>query len=208
MSIKDYEEYIQKSRDNFGYRYNLFKILNDNYIIHTATYPGSYIDITPSLFFPNTYYIDTDKKAKKFFTNEKDIIDYIKDNKTYDEETNLRFFPEDYRKEFNDIIDSSDLMISLYAGFVSKYCKDLLKKNGVLLANNSHGDASMAYLDNDFTFFGVINYQNKKYYLKKENLDKYFILKKNIIITKELLEKTNRGIGYTKSANYYLFRKK
>jgi hypothetical protein len=98
-------------------------------------------------------------------------------------------------------------MISLYAGFISKYCKNLLKKNGVLLANNSHGDASMAYLDDDLIFFGVINYQNKKYYLKTDNLDKYFILKRNITITKELLEKTNWGVGYTKPANYYLFRK-
>ena len=31
--------------------------------------------------------------------------------------------------------------------------------------------------------------------------------KKNIIVTKELLEKTNRGVGYVKSANYYLFKK-
>lgn len=207
ISIKDYEEYIQKSGDIFGYRYGLFKLLNEEFSITTASYPGSYIDITPSLFFPATYYIDTDKKAKKFFTNEKEIIDYIEDNKTYDEETTLRFYPEDYRKKFDDIVVSSDLLISLYAGFISKYCKDLLKKNGVLLANNSHGDASMAKLDDDFTFFGVINYQNKKYYIKTDNLDKYFIPKKDNTVTKELLEKTNRGVGYTKPANYYLFKK-
>jgi len=208
MSIKDYEEYIQKSGDNFGYRYGLFKILSDNFTIQTATYPGSYIDITPSFFFPITYYIDTDKKAKKFFTNEKEIIDYIKKNKTYDEDISMKYFPEDYRQDLDEIKDSSDLLISLYAGFISKYCKNLLKKNGLLLVNNSHGDASMAQLDDDFTFFGVINYQNKKYYLKTDNLDEYFIPKKNIRATKEFLEKTNRGVGYTKPANYYLFRKK
>lgn len=181
--------------------------MNDNFSIKTATYPGSYIDITPSFFFPITYYIDTDRMAKQFFSNEREIIKYIKENKIYNEDIILKYFPEDYRKNFNEIIDSSDLLISLYAGFISKYCKDLLKKNGMLLANNSHGDASMALLDKDFTFFGVINYQNKKYYLKTDNLDEYFIPKKNTIVTKELLEKTNRGVGYKKSANYYLFRK-
>ncbi len=204
MSIKTYEEYNQKMGD----RYGLFKLLNDEFSIKTASYPGSYIDITPSLFFSTSYYIDTDKKAKKFFANKKEIIKYIKENKTYEQKPNLRFFPEDYRKRFDDIIDSSDLMISLYAGFISKYCKDLLKKNGLLLANNSHGDASMAHLDNNFNFFGVINYQNKKYSLKTENLNEYFIPKKDIIVSKELLEKTNRGIGYTKTADYYLFVKK
>ncbi len=204
MSIKTYEEYIQKMGD----RYGLFKLLNEEFSIKTASYPGSYIDITPSMFFSTSYYIDTDKKAKKFFANKKEIIKYIEENKTYDETANLRFFSEDYRKKFDDIIDSSDLMISLYAGFISKYCKDLLKKNGLLLANNSHGDASMAHLDNNFNFFGVINYQNKKYSLKTENLDEYFIPKKDIITSEELLEKTKRGIGYKKSADYYLFRKK
>jgi len=207
ISIKDYEDYIQKSGDNFGYRYGLFKILNDNFTMYTVSYPGSYIDITPSLFFPKTYYIDSDKKAKKFFSNKKEIIDYIEENKTYNEATTLRYYHEDYRKKFDDITNSSDLLISLYAGFISKYCKALLKKNGVLITNNSHGDASMAKLDNDFRLIGVVNYQNKKYYLKTENLDEYFIPKRNISVTKELLEKTNRGVGYTKSANYYLFMK-
>ena len=203
-SIKKYEEYMQKSGD----RYSLFKILNDNFSISTATYPGSYIDITPSFFFPTTYYIDTDKKAKKFFTNENEVSNYIKKNKIYDEDITLKYYPEDYRNKFDEIKNSSDLLISLYAGFISKYCKNLLKKNGLLLVNNSHGDASMAQLDNDFRFIGVINYQNKKYYLKTENLEEYFIPKKNITVTKELLEETNRGVGYTKSANYYLFRKR
>lgn len=204
MSIKNYEEYIAKSGD----RYNLFKILNDSFTIKTIAYPGSYIDITPSFFFPIAYYIDTDKKAKKFFENENLILEYIKKNKTYEADVTIKYYPKDYRMNFEGIINSSDLLISLYSGFISKFCKNLLKKNGLLLANNSHGDASMAQLDNDFKFYATINFRNNKYYLSKDGLDEYFITKKNIIVTKELLEKTNRGIGYKKSANYYLFIKK
>jgi len=204
ISIKDYEEYIAKSGD----RYNLFKILKDNFSIKNVTYPGSYIDITPSFFFPIANYIDNDKNAKKFFKNENAILDYIEKNKTYTEDMKLKYYPEDYRNNFDEIINSSDLLISLYAGFISKYCKDILKKNGLLLANNSHGDASMAQLDNDFEFYAVINYRNNKYYLDKENLEGYFIPKKKLVVTKELLEKTNKGVGYVKSANFYLFKKK
>jgi len=204
ISIKNYEEYIAK----IGDRYNLFKLLKDNFSIKTIVYPGSYIDITPSFFFPTSYYIDTDKKAKKFFENEYLILEYIKKNKTYKEDIKIKYYPKDYRMNFQGIINPLDLLISLYAGFISKYCKNLLKKNGLLIANNSHGDASMAQLDNDLGFYGVINYRNKKYYLSKEGLDEYFIPKKNIIVKEELLEKTNRGIAYKKSANYYLFIKK
>jgi hypothetical protein len=204
ISLKNYEEYITK----IGDRYNLFKLLKDKFDIKTIVYPGSYIDITPSFFFPSAYYIDTDKKAKKFFENENSILNYLKKNKIYKEDIKIKYYPKDYRLNFQDTITSSDLLISLYAGFISKYCKNLLKKNGLLLANNSHGDASMAKLDNDFEFYGVINYRNKKYYLSNDELDEYFIPKKDIIVTKELLEKTNRGIGYKKPANYYLFIKK
>ena len=203
ISIKDYEEFMIKSGD----RYGLFKLLNDEFSITTASYPGSYIDITPSFFFPVTYYIDTDRKAKQFFEMENEILDYIEKNKTYDEDATLKYYPEDYRTEFDEIMNSSDLLISLYAGFISKYCKNLLKKDGLVLANNSHGDASMAYLDEDFVFYGVIDYRNKKYYLNSDKLDEYFIPKKNITVTKELLEKTNRGVGYIKSASFYLFKK-
>ena len=208
MSINTYEEYMAKMSNHFGNRYDLFKLLNEEFSITTASYPGSYIDITPSFFFSKTYYIDIDKKAKKFFENKEVILEYIERNKTYEKKTNLIFLPQDYRNKFDDIAESSDLLISLYAGLISKYCKDLLKKNGVLLANDSHGDASMAHLDDDFTFFGVIEYQNKKYSFKTDNLDEYFITKKNITVTEEFLEKTGKGIGYKKSANYYVFFKK
>jgi len=77
-----------------------------------------------------------------------------------------------------------------------------------LVANDSHGDASMALIDNDFEFFGVIYYSNKVYRLTKKNLDKYFIPKKqNVQITKDYLMKTNKGIPYTKTASAYLFNK-
>ena len=99
-------------------------------------------------------------------------------------------------------------MISQYAGFISQCCKKYLKKGGILLANNSHGDASMAHLDGDFEFIGVIYRSNRQYRLTEKNLDKYFIPKKaDLKVTKAYLEKTQRGVGYTKTANAYIFRK-
>ncbi|MFX0037200.1 MAG: hypothetical protein ACFE9I_16330 [Candidatus Hermodarchaeota archaeon] len=40
----------------------------------------------------------------------------------------------------------------MYAGFVSQSCKEYLKVGGILLTNNSHGNASMAYIDDDYQF--------------------------------------------------------
>ena len=76
------------------------------------------------------------------------------------------------------------------------------------MANNSHGDASMASIESDYQFVGVLNKRKENNYtFSDKNLGTYFIPKKKMKITKEYLEKIQRGIGYTKSATNYLFRR-
>ena len=198
-----YKEYMKKVGD----RHELFKLLDNTFDIESAIYPGSHIDITPSFFFHRTIYIDMFKKAEKFF-KKPDLLNYIIKNKRYNEEPNVKFYFQDYRKEINEIVKNFDLLISLYAGIVSKYCKRYLRKDGLLLVNNSHADAGVAKLDPDFHLYGVIYHSNRKLYFSQKNLDTFFIPKKEREITVELLEKTMKGIGYKKTANYYLFIKK
>jgi hypothetical protein len=197
-----YKEYMQKVGD----RTELFEMLGKRFHIESALYPGSHIDITPSFFYRKTVYIDNFKKAEKFFANS-DLIDFIFRYKVYGEEPAIRFYSRDYRKVVEELDNNFDLLISLYAGIVSKYCKKYLKKDGLLLVNNSHGDASMAYLDEDFSLYGVIYQSKKKLYFNQKNLEEYFIPKKEREITMEYLEKTMRGIGYKKTASFYLFKK-
>ena len=182
-SAKLYHEYIGKFSD----RIDLFELLIKNLEIKRALYPGSYIDITPSFFFPLTVYIETYKKANEFFGS-KDLIEFIEKEKRYKNNPVVRFYNSDYRKKIDESESSFDLLISLYAGFVSKYCKRYLKLGGFLLANNTHGDASMARLDGQFKLSAVIYKSNRKLYLSEKNLDNYFIPKKNIKVTVEYLE--------------------
>lgn len=81
---------------------------------------------------------------------------------------------------------------------MSKFCKNYLKRRGLLLANNSHGDASIAILDREFSLIGVLYRANKRLYLTKKDLDAYFIPKKKIEITVEYLERTMKGVEYKK----------
>lgn len=197
---KLYQNYVEK----YGERLELFELLNNKFKIKNALYPGCALHITPSFFFPLTVYLDTYSKSKPFF-QKGDLNDFIIKNKRYDEIPVLRFYPSDYTKNIDEKDKTFDLLISQYAGFVSKYCKRYLKIGGILLVNNSHGDASMASIDKDYQFFGVINLRNLKYYYSEKNLDQYFIPKKEIQITEALLEKRQRGIGYKKTASLYLF---
>ena len=200
--MKKYEEYIKKVGDRNG----LFSLLSKNFPIKKALYPGSYVDITPSFYFPYTVYVDNDKKAKKFFKQGEVIKEFIEKNKEYSEDSFFRYFPNDYRLKIDEDVNSFDLLISLYAGFISKYCKNYLKNGGFLLANDSHGDASMAQLDNNFRLVAVINLSDSKYIISQKNLDQFFILKKQFVVTVKYLEELQKGIDFTKKADFYLFK--
>ncbi len=113
----------------------------------------------------------------------------------------------DYNKPLPININKFDLLISQYAGFISRACRKYLKMGGLLLVNNSHGDASMASILPDYKFIGVINKRGNDFKLSNKNLEKYFMSKKNIDITEEFLEKHMRGIGYIKTATDYVFKK-
>ena len=120
----------------------------------------------------------------------------------------IAFHFKDYQKDIKEPKESFDLLISQYAGFISLYCKHYLKVGGLLLANNNHGDASMAFLDKDYRFIGVFNKRSgNKYTFSNKNLNTYFIPKKPREITREYFLKTQKGIGYTKSPASYLFTK-
>ncbi|VDA99574.1 hypothetical protein S1OALGB6SA_644 [Olavius algarvensis spirochete endosymbiont] len=99
------------------------------------------------------------------------------------------------------------MLISLYAGFISKPCKRYLKLGGILAVNNSHGDASLVSIDPDYELIGVIQGRGDRLRVVEEKLDAYFKPKKQTVVTEELLRKANRGIGYTKTAPAYLFKR-
>lgn len=187
-------------------RLDLFETLQEKYQTNSAIYPGSFVHVTPSFVYPVTTYIDSDKKAKKFFNHSK-FLEFIAARKQYTKEALVTFYPNDYRKSIDERNEKYDLLISQYAGFVSMYCKKYLKYGGILLANNSHGDAGMASIDEDFELVAVIKKSGGKHRWSDKKLDEYFVPKKEIEITTEYLEKIGKGIGYKKTASSYLFRR-
>ena len=97
----------------------------------------------------------------------------IATKKVFSEDFVYRFHPISYSSTLSEKEEYFDLLISHYAGFVSQDCKKYLKKDGLLVANNSHGDAGVANEDTDYRFIGVINFRNKKFYYSTNDLEKY-----------------------------------
>ena len=194
--------YIDKNNE----RRELFRLILDKYKCRKGLYPGSFTHITPSFYFSNMTYVDTDKRCKIFYSDKK-TLDFINKEKTYDEISKISFIFSDYINELNLAINSYDLLISLYSGFISKYCKQYLKKAGILIVNNSHGDAPLAYLDKDFILSGVIKRNGNNFKLSEKELNSYFITTTGKLLDKEKIEKTMKGPGYIKPAYAYMFRK-
>lgn len=113
----------------------------------------------------------------------------------------------DFAGELGEEPRSFDLLISLYAGFVSKNCKKYLKEGGILIANNSHGDAPLAYLDKSFRFVGVLDRNGDKFTYSNNALKSYFVPKASRRIEKKEIQKTMKGPAFQKTAYAYVFQK-
>ncbi|WP_299461903.1 hypothetical protein [uncultured Microscilla sp.] len=186
---------------------DLFELLADKYQIKVVLYPGSFVHITPSFIIPKAYYVDADKAAKKFFAHKEEVMELISKNKTYSEDIVLEFFGQDYFKPINIKEGSVDLLVSQYAGPISQACKKYLKKGGHLLVNNSHADAGIAALDPDFQLVGVVKSSKGKHRIDERALDEYFCPKKDLDLSIDYLLKLGKGVGYTKTADSYVFEK-
>ena len=198
------KNHIKKEYTSIG----LFREIKKKFDPKRILYPGSYIHITPSLVFSDVTYVDSFKNTHRFFES-LEVKNYIVKNKEYDEKPQYNFYHQNYLKDLPEELESFDVVISQYGGFVGQAVKKYLKGKGILVCNNSHGDASMASIDPDYELIAVYNRRtDEKFSISKKKLNEYLIPKKEITITKEFLEKTMKGIAYTKSPSGYIFRKK
>lgn len=165
---------------------DLFRLLKNHYDISKVIYPGSYIHISPSFIFPYVVYIDSDKNAKRFFKSDS-LNEIVEDRKEYPGDSTIVFHGMDYREIIADYQSKFDLLISQYAGFISDACKPYLRIGGYLLVNNSHGDAGMASIDPDYQLIAAVHRRRGKYQLSTTSLKDFFIPKKDIKVSRELL---------------------
>lgn len=189
-------------KNSIGERTHLYRNVAKAFQIKSALYPGSHIDIMPSFVIPDVTYIDNFKGTVKFFSEIEEIYRFVEENKVYGEELKLRFINSDYKKEIE--IEPVDLIISQYAGFVGQETKRYLKEGGILLCNDSHGDATLAYCDEEYTFIGIVTSSHR---IETEDLDSYFQFARERPIDIQKVKVTMKGLNYSIKAENYLFRK-
>ncbi|MFV1465871.1 hypothetical protein VWY34_13920 [Phaeobacter sp. JH20_02] len=188
-----------------GDRWRLFQAVSAAVPARKVLYPGSYVDIAPSFVYGDVTYADMDTRAEAFFADDEGVAQIICDH-SGNMNGRVSFVSGDYRSLALQE-QSFDLLISLYAGFISETCGHLLRIGGVLLANSSHGDAALAGLDPRFELAAVVTAAGDHYRISDKELDAYMVPKKPQSITVGNIKASGRGIAYTRSPFAYLFKR-
>ena len=196
-----------KQDQHEGDRHRLFAAVATAIEVSSALYPGSYVDVAASFVFPSVTYVDVDRRAKQFFADADGVQNIISAHTDDGVPRSVTFLAKDYQDHLGIAEESFDLLVSLYAGFVSEHCTEYLRVGGSLLVNSSHGDAAMASIDPRYEIAGVVTSASNRYRVRTSNLDGYLIPKKPQTITADLLHELRRGVAYTKSPFAYLFRR-
>lgn len=190
-----------------GDRQRLFAAIAAEFPIRSVLYPGSFVDVAPSFVFASVVYVDNDRRAAQFFDDQDGVAELIAGSRPDPGATTWRFLPVDYRSPLEVAEGQFDLLISLYAGFVSEHCTQYLRPGGILLVNSSHGDAAMASIDPRYELAAVVTSRSGSYTVRSDELATYLQPKKPIDVTPQLLHWRGRGIAYTRAAFAYMFRR-
>jgi hypothetical protein len=168
-------------------------------------YPGSFVDLAASSAFRSVTYVDSDARAARFFAD-RDEVDAIVAEFGIEGAT-WTFRHADYRTELGLADESFDLLVSLYAGFVSEGCARYVRPGGWLLVNSSHGDVALTALSAQWELVGVVLIRGGGYRVRLSGLDGFLIPKRGAEPTREEIMESGRGIAYTRPAAAYLFQK-
>lgn len=192
-------------RASIGDRSPMFAALASRWPVRNALYPGSYLDISPSLSGSSVTYVDTDRRAARYFADTDQVSRDVRAD-TGGQEPGVTFLPMDYTEPLPLPPASFDLLISLFAGPVWDHCQTYLRPGGLLLANSSHGDACIAALDPRTTLLAAVHHRADRYRLATENLGGYLVPTNDRGNDAESIRRSGRGIAYTRPAFAYLFR--
>lgn len=200
-------EMWQQQDRHGGDRDRLFGAVAAAFPAATALYPGSWADVAVSFWVDDVTYVDSDRRAAQFFSDHDGVDQLIQEHRGGRGEATWWFHAADYREPLPIEEGSVDLLVSLYAGLVSDHCARYLRSAGHVLANASHGDASVLALDDAYRLVGVVTSRGGEYVVRGEGLDGYLIPKRPEQADADMIRAAGRGIAYTKPAFAYVFEK-
>lgn len=193
-------------RESIGDRSPLFRQVAAGWPVRRALYPGSYVDLSPSVAIPSVTYVDTDRRAARYFADPDLPRSELAGRADPGAATEIRFLHADYTEGLPLPKAGFNLLISLYAGPVWDHCRQYLAPGGLLLANASHGDASLAALDPTLELAAVADHAHGRWTVVSDRLERFLVARDPSRNDPAAIRRSGRGIAYTRPAFAYLFR--
>ena len=187
-------------------RERFFRAVAGSVPARSVLYPGSFVDLTASFVWDDVTYVDLDRRAAAFFA-ERDAVEAIVAEHTARAERTWRFVHADYTDPLPVEPRSVDLLVSMYAGFVSGACGHHLRIGGHLVVHPSHGDVALAAQDPRFALVGAVWSRRGGYAVDRRALDTYLVPKREVELTEPAIRTRGRGVAYTRSPYAYVFRR-
>ena len=191
---------------------SVFRTVRDEFHVRRVLYPGSYLHITPSLYFPYVCYVDSLAGFADALADP-NLRRYVEDHREYPEAPVICCYQQDYSTFTCEPEGSFDLLISLNAGLISQACKRFLRSGGLLLVNDEHYDARRAFVDPDYLLCSVFFGENLRMETSESELAAYFRTARGTPLTLEMVESdvhrspSRARFKPARSAPVYLFRK-
>lgn len=192
-------------RESIGDRSAMFAALVEHWGISRALYVGSYVDLSPSTAIPTVTYVDTDRRAARLFADEARVRDELAGRRRAGAGVDVRFIAADFTEPLAVPDQSVDLLISLFTVPAWQHCRRYVREHGWLLANTSHGEASLAALDPSLRLAAVVHQRGGRYRVTTDELTSYLVPQRPEAADADTIRRTGRGVAYTRSAFAYLF---
>ena len=188
-------------------RAGLFELIKDVYSCGTVLYPGCSIHITPSFYFQHVVYVDISETAKEFFQENRNILSIVNSNKKYKQSEYIQFIHNDYTKKLPLRENNYDLLLSIYAGGITKSCMKYIKPGGIIVSNNHQNDAQQALAESSVTLEAIIRRKGKKYHIENGADEKALKALQEHSIPLKSMKNSSSGMEYVDNEHYFVFRK-
>ena len=183
-------------------RAGLFDLVQQSFHSNQALYPGSFVHITPSLYFPHVVYIDRRPDVQTFFADLEGVSQFIERNKYYRRSAYIRFIAQDFAAPLPLPPDSFDLLISIFATGAAEACQRYLKSDGLLLTNRRQEGTAI-----NFELCYVILFRSGKYRIVDGDQAMQLAARSDSKRTSHDLRQGERGLQYNENEIYFLFKK-
>lgn len=193
-------------RDSIGDRSGLFASLVADRPVRSALYLGSYVDLAPSTAIASVTYVDTDVRAARFFADTALVRRELEGRTLPGAGQEVAFLAADFTGGLDLPEAGTDLLISLFTVPAWESCRRHLRPGGLLLANTSHGEASLAALDPTLRLVAAVHHRDGRYRLDTDDLDTYLHPRRAGDADPERIRSSGRGVAYTRTAFAYLFQ--